>query len=921
MAGPPDEDIATAALATSRSAADDRVDAPAPSLAPSLAGRYSLVRKLGEGGMGEVYVAYDEQLDRRVAMKLLRPALAGPGEQQRMLREAQALARLSHPHVVQVHDVGTLGERLFVAMELVVGADLRKWWRAAPRTWRDVLERMLQAGEGLAAAHQAGLVHRDIKPDNILVGDDGRVRVADFGLARAEHDERDAPTVEPRVHGSLLDTPLTERGQILGTPAYMAPEQFLRQPADHRSDLFAFCVVLYEGVYGERPFRGRTWQELAAATLAGGPAPPAREPPVPAWLARAIARGLAVDLGARWPDMPALLAALRGPLQATRRRWRWAFGLTAVGLAAGLVVGAAASGRAAPCADAEAPAAALWTAERRAAVHAALLAVSPAAGAEISSRLDARLDRHVAALGDMSRETCLSHQRGELSTNLFERALACQDRRRRELDALLTLLAGADGDVAARALAAVDGLRDLAACRDSAALLAAVAPPDPAIAAAVGELDAALDRARALRLAGRYAAADAAIVPLVADAEALAYPPSLAEARTERGVVASELDRDAAAAEDLAAAAALAESVGADELRLAAMTAWLRAIGRASTAADVARVDAPLLARVDALGVLEPHVLALVERRGERLQKPHGLALLAAGEAWLERERLDRAHDRLSAAADIFAALGEAAAPELGETLNDLAMIASAERRYTEAHGHYQRAREILEQALGPHHPNLAFVAHNEARLFDKQGDFVAARTRYTAALALWDTFYGPDHPNTVTAVSHLARVSERLGDLDAAVAHAGRALASRERTLGPAHVGLASPLLTLTRVERRRGDLARARAHSDRALALLADAGPGDRGKLLDLLGLAADIATAEGRGADALAHHVRRLELTTDAATRGQIQLAVADLRWSAGDLAGARAAAEAARAGAPTDADTWLVAHPPPPADRRR
>jgi predicted Ser/Thr protein kinase len=878
---------------------------PAPAVAPTWAGRYTLVRKLAEGGMGAVYIAYDDQLDRRVAVKLLRQAVRSPTFQQRMHREAQALARLSHPNVVQVYDVGHHDDQLFVAMELVVGSDLRKWWKAAPRGWRAVLDVILQAGEGLAAAHRAGLVHRDIKPDNILVGDDGRVRVADFGLARAEASDAADPAPaphhdEPRTPGSLLDAPLTEQGHILGTPAYMAPEQLLRVSSGARSDLFALCVVLYEGIYGERPFRGKTWQELAVAANAGLYTPPVRDPPIPAWLTRALARGLSADPDDRHPTIDALLTELRRPQQLVRRRWQWGVALGGLGL--GLGIGVAALQREPPCVGADAAAAALWTADRQASVHAALVAVSPIAGAEISERLTARLGQRVHDLGDMSRETCLAYRRGELSDNLYDRARACLDRRRGEVAALLAVLSAPDAETVAKSLTAVDALRDLAACSDRAALIAQVAPPDPASAGPAAQLEHRLDQARALRLAGRYTEVDGLLAPLVADAQALAHPPLIVEARIERALVGLELARVPAAADDLSAAAALAESIGADELRLAALTAWLRAAG-------LSEDPSPAL-----LAALEPQALALVERRGDTGRKAHARVLLAAGEANLDRDQA-HASDRLTAAIAVFEALGDAAKPELAETLNDLAVIRTKQRRYPEAHALYQRARELLESTFGPHHPNLGVIANNDARVFDKQGDHASARTWFSAAVALWEPVYGPDHPNTLIAVLHLARMSHELGDDAAAASHAGRVLASRARIHGEDHPSLAPPLQLLARIDLARGDRTAARARSERALAIRERADGPTSPKLFDELELLMRIALADARPADALALAERRLAIARTDAARAAANLDVAEVHWARGDHDAARTAAALAQAQLPDKAAAWLAAHPRP------
>ena len=234
-------------------------DSPPLALLPRGAtlGRYVILERLGEGGMGVVYSTYDPELNRRVALKLVRRVPGrGSTEQARLLREGQALARLSHPNVVAVYDVGVHDDRVFVAMELVEGETLRAWVARASRTWREILGVFVQAGRGLAAAHAAGIIHRDFKPDNVLVGADGRVRVADFGLAH----EEGAPLVATGVVGGEVSSEgassmsLTARGSLVGTPRYMSPEQIGRESLDARTDQFAFCASLWEALHGSPPF-------------------------------------------------------------------------------------------------------------------------------------------------------------------------------------------------------------------------------------------------------------------------------------------------------------------------------------------------------------------------------------------------------------------------------------------------------------------------------------------------------------------------------------------------------------------------------------------------------------------------------------------------------------------------------------------
>jgi serine/threonine protein kinase len=222
-------------------------------------GRYKIVHRIGSGGMGTVYLAFDPTLDRKVALKVLHEKVASVDTEQRLLREAQAMARLNHPNVVTVHDAGMEEGRPYVAMEYVEGCDLRTWLRKEKRGWTEIVDRFVTAGEGLAAAHAAGLVHRDFKPGNVMVGIDDRVRVTDFGLARAaeagDWETRGTTPASLEIpvadaeSSSPLETPLTQAGMVLGTPTYMAPEQALESRADHRSDQYAFCVSLYVALF------------------------------------------------------------------------------------------------------------------------------------------------------------------------------------------------------------------------------------------------------------------------------------------------------------------------------------------------------------------------------------------------------------------------------------------------------------------------------------------------------------------------------------------------------------------------------------------------------------------------------------------------------------------------------------------------
>jgi len=300
-------------------------------------GRYVVLGLVGRGSMGDVYSAFDPDLDRKVAIKLLRvkrgDSAGGLDGKTRLLREAQATARLSHPNVVVVHDVGTYQDGVFIAMEFIEGGTLNFWLHAQPRNWREILRAFLAAGRGLQSAHEANLVHRDFKPDNVMVRVDGTVRVMDFGLVRyvdvlahgAQADggassEPKQPMLDATVDlarpalsmppATMAVTKLTQTGAMLGTPAYMAPEQFVGQTVDARTDQFSFCVALFEALFGTRPFDGSTMAELTGNVLAGHVKPPPLRSLVPVGVSRVLRRGLSVSPAERYPAMAELLADL-----------------------------------------------------------------------------------------------------------------------------------------------------------------------------------------------------------------------------------------------------------------------------------------------------------------------------------------------------------------------------------------------------------------------------------------------------------------------------------------------------------------------------------------------------------------------------------------------------------------------------------
>jgi eukaryotic-like serine/threonine-protein kinase len=458
--------------------------------------RYVVLEVLGAGAMGVVYAAYDPELDRKISLKLLRTDVnhggsRGDEARARLVREAQAMARLSHPNVAIVHDVGTFGDQVFVAMEHVDGGTLEEWLGKSPRSWREVLQTFRDAGRGLEAAHAAGLVHRDFKPSNVLVGRDGAVRVTDFGLARAEDPHGAAQPVE-----------------LVGTPRYMSPEQLAGKAADARSDQFSFCVALYDALYGERPFQGDSVRTLTESVLNHELPPPPRGTRVPAWVRRVVARGLSRDPAQRYPSMRALADALSRDPAAARRRWLTAAAGACLAIAA-LGVNARISNRnAAVCSGADAKLAGVWDDERRAAMRSAFTATGRPFAESVYASASRTLDLYASGWAAMDREACeATRVRGEQPEELLDLRTRCLEDRRRAMGALTGLFARADAVIVQQALSAAGALQPVSSCAASEVKKPRVRPPAQEQRAAVDGLRAQMAETRALIDSGMYAPA------------------------------------------------------------------------------------------------------------------------------------------------------------------------------------------------------------------------------------------------------------------------------------------------------------------------------------------------------------------------------------------------------------------------------
>jgi tetratricopeptide (TPR) repeat protein len=780
-------------------------------VSPLRVGRFVLLERLGAGGMGVVWAAYDPDLDRRIALKLLPDQRADAHP--RLMREAQAMAKLNHPNVAAVYEVGAQGAQLYLAMELVAGDTLRAWLDAKRRPWREVLAVYVQAGRGLAAAHALGIVHRDFKPDNAVVGSDGRVRVVDFGLARRDTDAAaEARTLETGhdTSGTASDIPLTRSGAVLGTPRYMAPEQWLAQPTDAKTDQFSFCVALWEALCGERPFSGDTPKDLAVTVTTGVVNARGTAADLPPWLRRVLERGLAVQPSERWPSLDALLAALqRGRERA--RIYATLAGLAAVVVAVAVVIVAqdlAEQGRIAACEDAGATIEEVWNDDARAAVRAGLLATGAHDAATASEKAMPWLDAQAEAWRIARTDACLDVEvRERWDADLLDRSLWCLDDRRLELAALIDELRDADAHAVSSAVEAAAGLRQVQPCRDAALLQRLPLPPT----AAREQIDAAratLSEAGAVHATGAYARGLTIARDALAQAEAVGWAPLVAAARLRVGH-SLEITGKYAEVESMVESAYFeAAAAGATEEALAAAETLSNTVGvllerhdegeRWAKLADLQRAALP-----DPAGLREAN--ALSHRASLRMR----VGAYPEAQQMLERALVLYEH-----------ALGPDH-PEVAMTLQYLSAAHHALGALAPAVAAERRALAIREQVLGPRHAEVGVSLFQLGNLHLRAGEYVEGRAAYERAAAILEASLGADHPEVGTALAGLAMQHTALGNHDEAEALYGRALAIWERALGPDHLRLAGALNNLGVIHFDKGRLDEAQRLYERALRI----------------------------------------------------------------------------------------------------
>ncbi|HUQ03702.1 MAG TPA: serine/threonine-protein kinase [Kofleriaceae bacterium] len=864
----------------------------------SAIGRFTIVDRLGRGGMGAVYRAYDPTLDRAVAIKMLHEG----HDPQRLLREAQALARLQHPNVLTVHEAGVDGGHPYLATELVDGDNLADWLRAEPREREDILEVFAAAGRGLIAAHHAGIVHRDFKPANVLVGSDGRVRVADLGIARGDgaapphettavssgHD--DVTTGSATGKGRLLSTPLTVAGAIIGTPAYMAPEQAEGRTADARSDQFSFCISLWEALTGSRPFL-RPYPERLQDIIKGvADAPKASTIPPP--IRRALARGLSYEPDERFPSMEALLAALFPPPRV--RLWIVAVAV-AVLAAAAVALFFARGERAASC-DVAAELDGAWDAKVRDAIGAAFAKAGPAYAAE-GTRAQAALETYAHAWLDERVTVC--RERATSAADRADRRRECLDRLQLELGALTRLVSAGDPAVLGRATSAVLALRAPSLCAHPDAFARRPTPADADGRARLARVETGLAELKALHDAARHRDGLARIDAVLADARALAAPALVAEVFLWRGKLLRQLDDYEPSLAAYRDGVREAEVAGADRLRFELTVRALDITGYFLED----RAQSAWLTEA-ALGVLG------------RLGNPADLAADLAesrSNAEMRFGRLDLAREQVELMLKLRTGVVAQDSPLWAKTLRSYARVTQNQGELDITDRYMRQALAIMERHLGPDHPDLGYYLNVIGILHKQRGELDEAERVFRRLLESDTRAYGPDNGKTGRTWNNLGGVLAERGKLPEALAAFERALAIHGTAVGPTSELYAGTATSIAGLLVQLGRLPEARARIDAALAIYA-AHPDDRGAIGTLL-VAARIEDAAGDRAAALAHASRAVALADgDTATPALAidpLLVRAELLRDAGRRDDARRDAERALA--------ILDAHPQSPARR--
>lgn len=931
MTDPTDEDgrVSTWLAELARAPAPGEEELSALAAGDAIGGdRYRIRRELGRGGMGIVYEADDTKLTRRVAIKTHQAA--SMDARGRLLVEAQAMAKLSHPHIVAVHDVGEFEGGVFLVAELIRGGDLETW-RTPDRSWSEVVDAYLEAGRGLAYAHAAGLVHRDFKPTNVLVGVDGRCQVSDFGIAVAVA----APTQEDDGSGQGTKSG-DPSSHVAGTPAYMAPEQILGGPADARSDQFSFCVALCEALLGQRPYR-KTARDLSTAP----PVLRSGSTRVPRRILRLLERGIAVQPSKRFPSMNALLAALEHARAPRRAAWLVVGGLVVGGFGLAGMGAIVTMDREAPCSEGiEAPLQG-WSDEGRQRLGQVF------AEDEQAAKLWPAMQRAVDGFATQWVETAtVVCQRRETTTDaLTHQAQRCLDEVRRDADATLASLQRASGRASRNGPARAEAWISPTECLHARFVLATPSVPvllrprvealrqtlrdisNDAESGAVAEdlqqrLDAVRPEVESMKTAypqlqARFAFTEAAVVGRT--------DPRKTEPVLKRAYHYARAANHPGYA--VAAATALTELfavyLGDTEAAVEwAEVALVEAARDGVSSERVVETERIVAIAYDRAGQWEraaaayDKALASVERlTGEDRERTRAAILISVSGFEGARGNLDRAISTGMEAVDTFERLDGGPSRASLSALGNVGLALDSAGRLEEAQALFERELRERTKLLGPEHPEHIAALINLGLVAVHQGRSEEARTRWTAAGAVVERYYGKRHPDRADIETNIAWLDEAAGKY--AEAERRYVWASRvlEETLGSqsertllASQGLANARLKLGKLDTACQPLA--------ALADTARDALGETRVLAGLLETRGDCATArkDPEGAESMYREALRvLDLVSEPAeSQVEVQLKLASALWERGSESEARTLVEALSEA--ESVATWINAHEP-------
>ncbi len=758
---------------------------------PTHLGRFLVLDRLGAGASGVVYSAYDPQLDRKVAIKLLR--LGGEHAQQRarLAREAKAMARVHSDNVVSVYEQGTTdAQQLFVVMQLVDGTTLSEWLVEEKPGVDKAIEVLLAAGDGLAAAHKVSLVHRDFKPDNVLIDKEGRVRVADFGLSQNCSQDGEAE------YGGLAgaeNLALTQTGAMVGTPDYMAPEVLQGSAADVYSDQYSYAVTLYHSLCGRLPHSATTIPELLKSVGTIPPLVPATGA-MPGWLWRIVQRALSTKPEQRYPTVEALLRDIRMRL-ARRRNGPLYVGGALVCIVAGVMLFRAGSDKSTEvCTGAQAEFENTWNTSTEFSLKQALSPTGTPRHQETFERAQALFNAYGEEWTNTHRNVCMETQRGEQNGTTLSMRMRCLDRRRSEVGALLEVLSQPEGMLSDKAVRAIAQLTPSTVCNNVERLQQSSAiPEDPRDARSLEKLEKQLDVAVQLRIVGQYEKGLNAALEVMTAAEALKYEPFVAEAR----VVFGDLQVRMGAYEKAAASLRLAfsEGLGSGNDRAATLAAirstgltgfrlrqpeqaqkwgWLSGTMLARLGEDL-HLEALLATNLGNVAFAGRDYALASEYFSQSVDiniQAHGANHLMVGFARTNlgaterlQGNLDTATEELLLAASIIEKNLGSEHPDLGRVFNSIGNLYLSKKDYEQSEKYHRKALSLKENSLSAGHTSIAHSCNNLADVLVEQGKYEEAKALFERAYSIWSDNYGTHHRLVSLAQRGIGQCRLAMGD------------------------------------------------------------------------------------------------------------------------------------------------------------